>query len=623
MKKVKIPSKIIAIVLCFISVFCMFFTTSCGNNKNLKVIDNGQSDYKIVVSDGASNYVRTAAAEIQYFLKESSGYNMEIISDANIEIIKDAKYISVGTNAITEHFKFKVSKDKVGTRGFCIKTKNNIVMINGATELGYGTLYGAYEFLSRAVDYECYDPYFGTYVAEMKTVEVPKLNITDKPDIEYSMYPSGRAEQEQTLAHRMRMEGYTDVLMTDYGTVHNDFSYLPPKEYLNEHPKWYNDPTSPKQLCYTAHGDANEYSLMLETISDKMIQMLDKYPEYVNMAFTEQDVQSWCSCETCTAEKNKYGGNSAVCVKLCNDLAKRIEQHYKDLDQEREFYIYFFVYMQTEDVPANKVKNKYVPVDDSVRCNSHVVPYIGTMYRQHRKLDFYSEANASAAKLIEGWSSLADHVAVWTYCTCFADYLFPYNSVSCIPNNLEFFKKNKTVMYINNSAYITTETGFGSLKRFLTYKYAWKTDSDYNTLIDDYFENYYGFAGDVMKKFFNDWMIVTQRDNGRGGDIVTCTKEMYPFAILKRWIDYLDEAVEIIEKNYTGKKAENYINAIDTEKVSVYYTMLQFHSDMYSPTDLLNFRKEFKRICEKVGIYYISQTGEGTPLSGLYSQWGI
>lgn len=626
MIKTKLISVFLVLILCFSYV-------GCTNNKpkdetlvetGINIIENGSTDYKIVISPEAEANVKSAATEMQYFFKLSTEVIMPIITDENITITKDSKYISIGQNAITKHYNFVVSEEDVGTRGFCIKTFDNSVLISGATSIGFGSLYGTYDFLSKVIDYECCDPYYGTYYEQKNVVKLYEFDYSDKPDIEYNLFPSGRADMEGTYAHRMRLESYSDMLMTEFGSVHNFFDYLPPSTYLKDNPKWYDSPTSPSQLCLTAHGDELQYNLLIKTVAEKMISMMDKNPEMVNLAFTEMDVQTWCTCSKCSSEKNKYGGNSAVCVKMCNDLAEYIENHYNALNIDREFYIYFFVYMLTEDAPVKKVNDNYVGIDDSVYCNEHVVPWIGTMYTQFRLVDFYDERNANAARLIEQWNALSGKIAVWEYCVSFVNLLIPYNTMTSIPNSFKFFKDNNTVLLINNAGYVSNNTAFEGVRRYLTSKYSWDVNADYNELIDNYFSKCYGRAGDIMKQYYNDWVVRCQYvldNNGiRINDVVCPREEDYPYALLKQWISYLDEATAIINKYYDEKESANYIKAIDTERVSLYYLMVELHSDKFSDADLLNLKKEFKSICLKVGITNINGNDS---LSTVYAKWGI
>lgn len=626
MNKIKIISLILAVLLMFSVVGCKEpdngdedITATATN-----IVENGVSDYKIIYSTTAGDYVKTAASEIQHFISLSTGCVLQVVTDENVTITENSKYISLGQNKVTEYYNFNVLESEVGTRGYRIKTKDNTVMISGAAAQGFGTLYGAYEFLEHSINYFCYDPWYGIRYDKKSKVELLDFDLMDKPDIEYIMYPSGRVEFETTEARRMKMEGYEDMLMTDYGTVHNDFEYLPPNEYKEAHPLWYNSKENPKQLCYTAHGDETEYQLMIDTIAGKMIEMLDKYPEKVNMALTEMDEQIWCDCNACSESNKKYGGNSAVCVKLCNAIAEKIENHYKALEQEREFYILFFVYMKTEDAPVKEENGKYVGIDKSVYCNKHVIPFIATMYTQNRIADYNSDKNRTSRTLIEKWNALSEKMAIWTYCVSFENYLIPYNAMTCISTNVKFFKEMGTVMYMNNTAYVANATAFESVRRYLNAQLSWDTEADVNDLLDRYFKNYYAEAGDVMQKFYNDWsvryMYNFEEFRLSGKDDTMPTSDMYPYPVLKQWMGYLDQATKIINENYVGEEARDYLNAIDTERVSIYYLMINLHSEKYKPTDLLNLKKEFKQICSRVEIQHIKLD---IPLDNLFAEWGI
>ena len=149
------------------------------------------------------------------------------------------------------------------------------------------------------------------------------------PDIEIRAGGVGSGYRFDPIhTSRLRISQFNDIWMSVDGSMwHNTFNYLPKDIYKAEHPDWY--ATSDKQLCYTARGNAEEYKLMKEALFDKLLSVVEQYPDTVqNITITHQDVGEWCSCSACVAEKTKYGTDSAVVIKFVKDISDILKEHF-------------------------------------------------------------------------------------------------------------------------------------------------------------------------------------------------------------------------------------------------------------------------------------------------------
>ena len=145
------------------------------------------------------------ASEIAHFIRESSGAELPIIEDTNLTVSSSDKYISIGKTKVSDYYQFSCEQDKLGSKGYEIITKDKSILISGADqEVGFGNLYGAYEFLHHAVGYECYSE---TAIAldNSKDVALQDYKIWDKPDIEWRTANSGSTIYNSTLARRLRL----------------------------------------------------------------------------------------------------------------------------------------------------------------------------------------------------------------------------------------------------------------------------------------------------------------------------------------------------------------------------------------------------------------------------------
>ena len=85
--------RVISLVLTFVLLLAVF--VGCNdtpdnpdtpgkpqiNKTDIRIVDNGATDYKVVVPSGASSFVNTAASELVNFVKEATGATLPVTTD--------------------------------------------------------------------------------------------------------------------------------------------------------------------------------------------------------------------------------------------------------------------------------------------------------------------------------------------------------------------------------------------------------------------------------------------------------------------------------------------------------------------------------------------------------------
>ena len=106
MKKFK---KLISI---FISIMVFFSATACTSPKpeeesykeqnvtDKYIVQNGQTDYVIVVPENTPSTIKEAASELIYFFKEATNITLEQCTDNGLAYAEENKYISLGYRPI-------------------------------------------------------------------------------------------------------------------------------------------------------------------------------------------------------------------------------------------------------------------------------------------------------------------------------------------------------------------------------------------------------------------------------------------------------------------------------------------------------------------------------------------
>ena len=119
------------------------------------IMENGVSEYVILLSKNPQAKETTAADEFTYFMKLATNYNFQVIDDPSIR--NNQKYISLG---FTEKFKtnfpdYNFSEiDKTQSAYFVSTKDDNIYLVASDDFDGDGVLYGVYDLLHDLVGYK-------------------------------------------------------------------------------------------------------------------------------------------------------------------------------------------------------------------------------------------------------------------------------------------------------------------------------------------------------------------------------------------------------------------------------------------------------------------------------------
>lgn len=574
--------------------------------------ENGLTEYSVLVEEGASETITTAANELAAFFKKATGATLAITNSA----VAGRKYISLGNTDRLSENGITVDVTELKTSGYKIVTAaDGSVIVAGATDKG--TLYGVYELLSRLFGYETY--YVDTYSMNtgVYTLELPSLSITEVPAIDYRAAGYGAIIGDETTLNRMRLSKYEDKFMHVGGEIfHNSMLYV--QGGANEDDKWYNSERN--QLCYTAHGDDTAYNDMVAAAAETLKAALIANPNKTAATFSVMDNYDNCNCVYCLLAKGKNQNDTDLMLKFVNALRAKIDEWFEGEGSayKRDFDLVAFAYQSTVTapksvVPADGVKVLYAPVQfDFAREMTDSV-----------NSDSYDNANA--------WIGKTNGAYLWYYTTNFYYYLAPFMSVDAMQSYYAY-AKNVGAEYIfeqgqwNNSF----ATGFSNLKAYLASKLAWNTSADVAALTDKFFDGYFGVASDVMKTFYNELNAQYAANTGLQ-TAVSCQAdplktEYWSYEQLARWIGYCDTALAGIEdlKISDPESYSLYRKHIAGERISPIYLMIELYSGILSEETRNAYIETFKSDVFESGISLVRESDcdrGDSAFSALYERW--
>ena len=587
------------------------------------LIQNGEFKYKIIYPAKHQEDEYFAVNELANFIYLATGTNIEIVLDTALCFCDKLKYISVGKTKLMQDLNIVVDENLVFENGFMIKTIGQDIFIVGTTATG--TLNGVYKFLKNIIGLETYGQDCTVYNKNIKEIILKEYNIISNPDIAYNVVSIGFLNEK--LCKRMQFCQNGWMTINNSGEYHNSFAYLPPNEYLDIYPKWYSDDKS--QLCYTAHGDEKLLAIMIGTVCGVLKNNLMKDTKSRRVTMTQQDEFTWCTCETCSALRQKYGTDAASVIHFLNRVSNEIKEWFASEEGKpyaRELDICFFAYHPTQNAPTlfDKNSNRHVVIDDSVVLNDNVCVFYAPITANYNK-SFYDKDNVEFYQTMKAWSAVSKRLYMWTYCTNFHYYLAPYDSFRSISGTYKSLKETGTYYLFDQNQYNNdNSTGFTVLKAYLSSKLAWKVDENIEELIDIFFNNYYGDASKEMKQCFDllrENFYLMEDIMNFSGDIFEppLRRDLFSKKFLNRCLDHIDNAYIAISGLYDKNQAEyDRINkAITLESIAFRYLMIELYGLEYGEI-FEDIKKQFKKDILFVGI---TNCAERSKVDKVYADW--
>ncbi len=575
-----------------------------------KLLKNGTTEYKILVHEAQKTQLIEAISELQLIFYNATGVQLEVVLDNGIGFDANAKYISLGETSALISSGIEVDYTNLGLQGYQLETKGQTLFVCGQSR---GVLYGVYDLLKVLVDFETYSNLISYMETGVTDIALPDLKIKEVPDIEYRIPVTGAQLANKVTTHRMFMQ-LKDEAIVGEGNAHNILKYIVPLEKnMDEHPDWFSGDRT--QLCYTAHGNQEEYDLMVAEAVANIQEILDRTPNQHIMSITQMDVQTWCECSVCQDLEDYYGTNAASQIRFVNEVTAEVKEWLDTERNGREVEFMFFAYHKSEAAPAvqNEEDGTWTAVDDTVKLNDNVSVWIAPLYEDYT-VSVTDSNSVNIRTMMESWHAVANSYFVWAYNVYFDNYLIPYDSYASLQDLVKYFVLHNTkFLWTQGNWNLHQNTGYDSLKGYLFAKLMWNCNLDINTLIADYFDKVYREASDIMESSFWAWRAHSemQRALGRSGNIYSSPDEMkyWPKRYLVGQLDRMEEAKQAIAK-YETTNPELYqaiYDSIVCETISPRYLILELYSNTLEKTELAEFKAQFKADTNRLDFNMISE----------------
>lgn len=586
----------------------------------VNIVEDGKSEYVIVIPEGNDYATNMAASELNTFLSQSSGVTLKIISDNGLTHSDSAKYISLGQTTLLETAGISLSKEDLGESGYIMKTVDNTLYISGITDATYnGTIYGVYEWLEYTIGYRCYAADEIVY-DEMDTIPLYQFDETYRPSIDVRELAFKELNTDPLYSYRMYSFDSSNAIWNSF--AHTTVSvYLPYETYGAEHPDWY--AANGDQLCLSNEEALQEMIRQVEA-------RLDVFPDRRFVMIGREDNGTICTCDECVATTEKYGGNySGLELEYTNKVAKAVDEYIAQKDPDKELKYFFFAYGPTLNAPTvyDEESGKYVPVYEGTEIYENVGVLIAPI-----TMDFSrppeDSINVASYEAMKGWSDLFQqkNIAIWSYCLSPYAYMFNHNNFGVVQEYYRFYRDIGATVVYDQGNYDSAIPTFAAMRIYCQSQLGWDCTQNYEELAMDFMEHYYGEAADAMKQYYYfiraHYKYLDENDYTTGMIFFLMDdKNLWSMSTVQTLLSYMDEGFKAIEslKETDPERYELLYNRIQRERLSPLYMMLQYYISQITEEEKASYIADFEKYSQ---MFAIEGTRESSfDLSTVIQNW--
>ena len=457
------------------------------SHDTILIARHGRTDWKIAVPVSADALTRLAAREIQTAITEACGALLPIVEG------------SAGGPAIA--LKVTDGGDEEACR---VTVSPGGVLIEGGGPRG--ALYGAYEFLERALGVLYLAP-GKAYIPKREALSVPCGAYESAPALAYRVEPyrRGRDELHQArsrlnMGHcafegdRADLEAIGRTYPYSYG--HSIHAIIPEEEF-SAHPEYFPLRDGARQT-----GRYHQRCLTNPEVLNRAIawarDTLRRNPGQRMIAIgqndTYPDAPNNCLCPACRALDEREGTPMGSLLTFVNAVAEAIEPEFPRVT------VTTLAYRYTRRAPRTirPRRNVAVVLCSIECCFSHPLD-------AHCGADYGDEligtvSNDAFVEDIKAWSAISDRLFIWDYVVNFRHYLAPHPNLNVLGPNMRYFLAHRACGVYPEGAHDVTGADFDGMRGYVIARLLWDPDRDAWDEAAEYLAAYLGAAAvPVMK----------------------------------------------------------------------------------------------------------------------------
>ena len=514
--------------LFFIISFLIF---SCSENK-VSIDITTLSNYNII-----SDY-SDVADTLNVYLNKAIGISLEI-SDKQ----KKRSIILVEKTDLNKDF-------------ISIDYKDSLITIsaNNKRNLYYAT----YDFIEKFLNVNWLSTDF-TYYEDLKSINFPKnYSYYFEPPVLTRTVHSKLFYNDSVFADKLKVTNEAFPRYVPSARVHTFHRFLPYEVFYDKNPEYYalrNGKRLPTQLCLTNTD-------VLKIVKDSVNSFFNKFPNSDVISVSQDDNTQYCQCDKCSKIDNQEGSPAGTMIHFVNAVAESFPNK----------TISTLAYQYTRKPPKVKPIENVLITLCSIECNRSVPIELGCK-------DFSSD--------LKGWSQLTDNIRIWDYTTQFTNFLAPFPNWGTIKPNINLFVDNNAKWIFEQHS--NNDSELFELRSYIMAKLLWNPNLDFQTLLNEFNNKYYGNGGKYISEYVNSiqnqidntsFFLFLYGDPSQGFDSFLSPENLLNYDIL------FNKALSSVELD------SEYYKRILRSKISIDYAVLESYrknfSDLYQLTKTEN-----------------------------------
>jgi len=489
-----------------------------ANAAVLTIVNDGQPRAAIVVekppadADAAQQKrfeqrVVDPARDLQVYIKKMSGAELPLLTEGDALPANTPVVIYVGHTAAAKQAGVRIPSgfnpvkrpEIYGEEGYVIQTKGSQIFLAGNQDGPYfGTTYAVSALLERLGCRWYFPGDWGEVIPQQKTVTVPELNVTAKPDFPMRViWIDGRwgISNEDRAVYKTwcRRVGFSAEHMgkDNLYPVPGDGSLaqlLPPREYAETHPEFYamgeagQRPVTPKatpdhtMLCLSNDEMVTEY---IKNVKEAFAgQRSAATVTEIGIGISPPDGVPYCYCENCKAASQNFN----------------FPRYAHRTMQSEE--VFTFGVKLAEAIPDKWVSVAAYALRDLPPQGIKLRPNMSVMHAPisccvlHPNNDPTCWRRQEFVKTLKHWCRLNQHVWIYDYTQGFLVSQFePERDVANIANNAPIYKQAgiKGFARQGSNAMMATWIGY-----YISARLMWDVHADVEAIKRDFYTTFFG-----------------------------------------------------------------------------------------------------------------------------------
>ncbi len=582
-----------------------------------------------ILRDSDDAYEKYAKEEMTYFLERAG---IEVVNDQVCHsIIYLGRTYELGISGI------KVDREELGASGYVVKSLHGDLYICGGSSAG--TLFGVYDFLSKAIGYKRYAEDEIAY-NRVQSLSLDGYDYIGKPAFEYPWIATSKFIGKDRC-HFNRIKNINPWLEFP---MHNSFVLVPPATYKENHPDWFAVDEKGRDLHQLNYNTKDEG--LLEVVFNGLKQVLiDSYkPENyddrsIYLMFGIEDYEDWDRRPESVALYNKYGTDAASLIFFVNRLADKMKAWVEENQKGREVYLAFFAYQPTKKPPVRYDKNgrmkrdekgNAVPVDEKVVLRDNVVVRLAPI-EANWYVPFESKENEWVKDLFDGWAAIAKNITPYVYSNSFHSQYANLNNFDTLQPNYQFLSRYPVRhVYDQFLTFGYSQPCFSDYRLYLQSNLLWDLNISVEECTEDFFNAYYKSAKEPMLRYFKELKEhykSTWKEAGLTGEcnwVFLYKRDLWDKATLERWLSYMEEAYTLIQPHLQASQTNVYHKLFDRITMEscglrfLYVTL--YGQEEMDDAELFAYRKNLFEDLSRFGMH---PRNAGYTLTDLRKEWKV